>query len=337
MLVTLVALGGCVSTQNTQPGPMGHHLPTHPPVLQGYVGPWGQPVIAEGAAAKGQVAQAAKVTETSAVMQASHRTGGHAGRHPHDLVAGAQGLPAPAMLHAAGAQVAGPASAYPVSRSQLRFVGPVGGKIGWYVGGTEKDGKPVMIPHQLDIPGRYNFLQASIYRLKLSDIPGRPGLELYPTLEVVPANSKTEAFLSHNYIPVEFTDADLDQVSLGNYLTKVVYLPDPQYQTAATGGAGTSELVSTQLEAGVDPIAEAHRRGSILLVIRLGGIQLEAANTPPIDNPGPYGHPGGLGLMAPMPAPAQAEEAVVVERKVVSNGLGQGPRTKRMKGLLERN
>ncbi len=360
MLVTLVALGGllgglggCVSTQHSQPGPLvGHHYPARPEVLPGFVGPWGQPVaVTEGAQAKhpGKYAKEAQPAQ-SAVVQASYNRAGHAhaGMHPHDLAgaahpvaqplaqAGAQGLPPPAMLNAAGALIAGPASAYPVSRSQLRFVGPVGGKIGWYVAGAEKDGRPVMIPHQLDIPGRYNFLQASIYRLKLSDIPGKPGLELYPTLEVVPANSKTEAFLAHNYIPVEFTDADLDQVSLGNYLTKVVYLPDPQYQTAATGGAGTSELVSSQLEAGVDPIAEAHRRGSILLVIRLGGIQLEAANTPPLDNPGPYGNPGpgGMGLMTPMPTPAATQAPVVVESKVVTHA----PRSpRRVKGLLERD
>jgi hypothetical protein len=338
LLVTLAALGGCVSTQNTSYAPgvaeAQGHLPARPPVLQGFVGPWGQPVLApEGmpqAPVKGNHAQAMSAKgaakETSEIMQASFHTGtpGHgpaAGPSAHDFMSarpGGQGLPPPGMLNAAGALIQGPQSAFPISRSQLRFVGPVGGKIGWQVAGAEQNGKPVMIPHQLDIPGRYNFLQASIYRLKLSDIPGKPGLELYPTIEVVPANSKTQAFLAHNYIPVEFTDSDLDQVALGNYLTKVIYLPDPQYQTAATGAAGTSELVSTQLEAGVDPIAEAHRRGSILLVIRVGGIQLEAANTPPLDNPGVFGGPGGMGLMMPGgPAP---EEEIVPMQTGPSNG-----------------
>ena len=63
-----------------------------------------------------------------------------------------------------------------------------------------------------DLPGRYNFPQGAIYRLKLSNIPGRPGVELYPTLEVGPAMPRTEAFLAHNAIPVQFTDEDFDQV-----------------------------------------------------------------------------------------------------------------------------
>jgi hypothetical protein len=182
-------------------------------------------------------------------------------------------------------------NAFPVQRSQVKFVGPAGSKIGWYVQSSAagSDGKPTLMPHQLSVPGRYNFLQASIYRVKLSDIPGRPGVELYPTIEVVPANPKTDAFLAHNYVPVDFTEEDFDQIAAGNYITKVIYLPDAKSQSQAA--TGIEELVSTRLEPGVDPIAEAHRRGHILCVVRLGGIQLETANSPAMDAPGPFGTP----------------------------------------------
>jgi hypothetical protein len=152
-------------------------------------------------------------------------------------------------------------------------------------------------------PGRYNFLQAAIYRLKLSNIPNRRGLELYPTLEVVPANMRTATFLAHSAVPVTFTDDDFEQVVAGNFLVKVVYLPDPQYQDLAT--TGPDEVVSSRLEPGVDPIAEARRRGSILLVVRLGNIDLESPNTPAMDAPNPFIRqtmpqaPPGNGLMAP--------------------------------------
>ena len=65
---------------------------------------------------------------------------------------------------------------------------------------------------QLVAPARYNFPQGAMYRLKLANIPGRPGVEFFPTLEVGPAMPRTEAFLAHNAIPVEFTDEDFDQV-----------------------------------------------------------------------------------------------------------------------------
>jgi hypothetical protein len=185
----------------------------------------------------------------------------------------ASGMPGGDCGAGGGAGGAGGGSA--LMRSQVRFVGPAGAKIGWYVaaeGGTN------LVPNQLDLPGRFNFLQASIYRLKLSNINGRPGLELYPTIEVVPGNMKTDAFLAHNYIPVDFTEEDFDQVTAGNFLTKVIYLPDPQYTGGVVGAA--EELSSTRLDPGVDPIAEAQRRGHILLIVRLGGIDLEARNTP---------------------------------------------------------
>ena len=136
----------------------------------------------------------------------------------------------------------------------------------------------VSMPGQFDsdpliCPGRYNFPQGAIYRLKLTNIPGRVGTELYPTLEVGPAVPRTEAFLSHNAIPVEFTQEDFDQVLTGNFVTKVIYLPDSEYQEMAIGGIET--LVSSRLDPGVDPIVEADRQGAILAVVRLGNKDLE--------------------------------------------------------------
>ncbi|GIW86802.1 MAG: hypothetical protein KatS3mg108_1126 [Isosphaeraceae bacterium] len=166
---------------------------------------------------------------------------------------------------------AGAGRRFPNVRSQLYFVEPVGMQIGWQTAaGT---GERVYLPAQLVAPARYNFLQGYIYRLKLSNIPGREGMNLYPTLEVAPSTPATDAYLTHNPIPVQFTEEDFDQVQAGNFVTKVIYLPDPRYQELAVAGVET--LVSTRLEPGIDPVLEADRRGTILLIIRLGGIDLE--------------------------------------------------------------
>jgi hypothetical protein len=125
-------------------------------------------------------------------------------------------------------------------------------------------------------PGRYNFPQGAIYRLKVKNIPSRPGVELYPTLEVGPAMPRTSAFIAHNAIPVAFTEEDFDQILSGNFVTKVIYLPDPEYQELALAGVET--LVSTRLDPGVDPIAEADRRGAILAIVRVGNKDLETPN-----------------------------------------------------------
>lgn len=160
---------------------------------------------------------------------------------------------------------------FPNTRSQLYFVDPVGMSIGWQV--TSSNGERAYVGNQLTVPARYNFNQGYIYRLKLSNITGRPNQSLYPTIEVAPSVSVTDAYLTHNPIPIQFTEEDLDQVTAGNFVTKVIYLPDPKYQELAIAGVET--LVSTRLEPGVDPVAEADRRGSILAIVRLGAIDLE--------------------------------------------------------------
>jgi hypothetical protein len=192
---------------------------------------------------------------------------------------------------AVGALSGGAPGPFVLQRTSVRFSSPAGMKVSWYAPGP--DGRPSYDANELKVPGRYNFSQGAIYRLKLTNIPNRTTpAAFYPTLEVVPANAKTHTFLAHSSVPVNFTDEDFEQAANGSYVIKVIYLPDPQFQDLATVGA--YEVVSTRLEPGADPIAEAARRGCILLIVRLGNIDLEAANTPPLDAPSPYQCPPGM-------------------------------------------
>lgn len=183
------------------------------------------------------------------------------------------------------------------SRTSVRFTEPQDMRITWY-------GPNGLSDTVLTAPARYNFAQGGIYRLKISNI-GRGATDLYPTLEVAPATPKTAAYLAHSSVPISFTDEDFEQVAAGNYLEKVIYLPDPQFQDIAAV-AGPAEVISTRLEPGMDARAEARKRGEILLVIRIGNIDLDAKGTPPIDAPNPFAMPpfppGGPGrLPGPLP------------------------------------
>ena len=192
--------------------------------------------------------------------------------HPGPGVEG----PGPGIIHpasyeeslaAAGAAMAGGGMIGAMAPTSQ--IGPDGMQVRWDVsmaGGF--DSEPLVTP------GRYDFPQGAIYRLKLTDIPGREGIELYPSLEVAPVTPRTAAYLAHNAVPFQLTDEDLDQVTTGNFVTKVVYLPDAEYQELAVAGVET--LVSTRLDPGVDPVVEADRRGSILGIIRIGNKDLQA-------------------------------------------------------------
>ncbi len=192
------------------------------------------------------------------------------------------GGPGPGVLHPMAAAMthggisptmgmAGPGCAIPMgagATSQIAFLGVEGGEVAWDI-----SGQGIFDSTPLVMPGRQNFPQAAIYRLKLTNLPDRPGIELYPTLEVAPVTPRTDSYLAHAPIPVQFTDEDLDQILSGNFVTKVIYLPDPEFQELALAGVET--LVSTRLDPGVDPIAEADRRGSIMAILRVGNLDLQ--------------------------------------------------------------
>ena len=159
-----------------------------------------------------------------------------------------------------------------MTNAQVAFSGVDQMQISWDVASLGAfDSEPLVCP------GVMNFDMGKVYRLRLTNIPNRPNLVLYPTLEINPVIPRTRSYLDHNAIPVRFTDNDFDQVQSGNFVTKVIFLPAPEFQNlAVTGGVDT--IVNTQLPAGADPVVEAQNRGAVLAVIRIGNKVLDQSN-----------------------------------------------------------
>ena len=182
----------------------------------------------------------------------------------------------------------GPFGAVSYQSVQVLFDRPEMMQVSWDVTGIGRyDSSPLIVP------GRQNFQQGGIYRLKITNIDGSPGLDLYPTLEVGTASPRTSAYLAHSAIPIQFTQEDFDQVRAANFVTKVIYVPDPEYQELALAGVDT--LVSTRLDPGVDPVTEADRRGAILAIVRLGNKDLEVPGVDPSIAAGAMPFGGGFG------------------------------------------
>ncbi len=66
---------------------------------------------------------------------------------------------------------------FTVTKSQIYFLDPNGMQIGWQ-NGAGPNGERTYLPAQLIVPARYNFNQGFIYRLKITNIPGRGGISL---------------------------------------------------------------------------------------------------------------------------------------------------------------
>ena len=73
----------------------------------------------------------------------------------------------------------GPFGAVTTQTVQVLFDQPKLMNISWDVSAVGRyDSTPLVVP------GRQNFTQGGIFRLKVTNIEGRPGMELYPTLEI---------------------------------------------------------------------------------------------------------------------------------------------------------
>jgi hypothetical protein len=189
---------------------------------------------------------------------------------------------------------------------QIRIAAPVGMKVSLW----ERSGKDNKIA-SIEVPGRLNLEQGQRTRLKVYDIPNRPGVERFPTVDIPKTDAVTEPFVTSSAIPIEFTDEDFDHVNDGRAITKVVYLtsgtkgkktvarpmgtgaPDPETEgqnTTGQPGSGPGPppmRAERQVHAIAsfdypqqDVIEVARQRGTILAVVRMGDIELEKAGKP---------------------------------------------------------
>ena len=111
-----------------------------------------------------------------------------------------------------------------------------------------------------------NLTTGQTHGFTLSELPGEHGIQISGSIDLTPVTEQSRSYLSHNAVPIEITHDDIEQCASDKFLTKAVYLPNANHASRALIGIET--LVSTRLDAGVDPIAEARRRGKLIAVIR---------------------------------------------------------------------
>src|SRR5438270_4196459 len=166
-MTLLAALGGGCMTQQTTPDTHAgkFNQPAVAREAQGLVGPWGEPVTARGASPDSGIQQ---VSATSGASTAGKAVASGSTKDLKKLRNGQVPPPPPAGPPGAVAAVPGPAlpgglPALGVARSSVRFIGQDGMRIAWFA--PLENGK-LGFREQLETPGRYNFLQGGIYRLR---------------------------------------------------------------------------------------------------------------------------------------------------------------------------
>ena len=139
--------------------------------------------------------------------------------------------------------------------------GPAGASVSLVADGRFEQAQPG--------PRKVGLLIGAVYRLAVSNIPLNPGLEVYPTIELIdrlyPPLGQERRFA----IPVELTQEDLQLALEGKFVTRVIYLEDPQNPTPVQQINNASAWFD--VGPGRDPLAVADALGRPVAILRLGG------------------------------------------------------------------
>ncbi len=196
---------------------------------------------------------------------------------------------APAGPEVAGAVASGPV--LPANIQVVRFHGPEGVRVD--VLGPNPEPVPVGDGHGLLTVG---LKVGTAYRLRVSNLPDRPGAELFPVIEVVGHLHRPPGIDPGKYpIRVVFGNLDFEDVTdHGRLVTQVIYLEDPEQALPIT--LPKDEIPVVSLNPTEEPLRVAAALGRVMAIVRMG------ARQPTADDPG-FGSYGVVGPGVGSPCP----------------------------------
>ena len=108
-----------------------------------------------------------------------------------------------------------------------------------------------------------------IYRVELSEIPGRPGLTLFPTLELRGALHLPPKLTASSFpATVHLSDMDVEAIARGSLITKLIYLENPDRADPRPTRPG--EVIETDVPARANLFQEARERGRAMILVHVG-------------------------------------------------------------------
>ncbi|MBS0261924.1 MAG: hypothetical protein JSS02_08200 [Planctomycetes bacterium] len=167
----------------------------------------------------------------------------------------------------------------------VRVDAPQGGKVSYYT-------SPAAESVETESSAVVALQVGSVYRLKISEMPEYPGVELFPTVELIdrlhpPAGRETEF-----PVPIALTDEEISLAVSGRLVTKVVYLEQPdRADPIRRTDAARSEIAHPR----ENLLALADEKGRPMAIVRIGGREPDAGAI----NSGFYGVGAPVQLLKP--------------------------------------
>ncbi len=138
---------------------------------------------------------------------------------------------------------------------------PSTGEISFYQGGSPSAAQ--------EAPAQAGMQVGYAYRVKIANIPEHPGLEIYPTIELLGRLHPPMELKDQYPVPVEITEEEIEAVMNDQMVTKVIYLEQPQLANPTHQVDGRMHIESLDTE--VNLLEAADQRGRPIAILRIGG------------------------------------------------------------------
>jgi uncharacterized repeat protein (TIGR01451 family) len=153
-----------------------------------------------------------------------------------------------------------------------------------------------------DTPTVMGLRPGYVYRFELSNLPYRPGVSIYPEVEVRGTLVPRPGMKYMDYpIPLTFSGVDIEKVLKGEVLTKVIYLEDPDKALPTEVGRDTPVEMPDATES--DAIKAAIAGGRLMAIVRVGNLKPTAEQLRPFAIDGTILLPGEKYLKTPIMPP----------------------------------
>lgn len=128
-------------------------------------------------------------------------------------------------------------------------------------------------------PAQFSVNAGHWYRLRIADMPEFPGMEVYPSVEILDHLHPPLGREQDYPIPVVLTAEDIRLALAGQMVTRVIYLEQPQL---AAGYDPLRRDMPQSIANRDNALQEADRLGRPMLIVRVGGRIPTGPNVPPM-------------------------------------------------------
>ena len=150
----------------------------------------------------------------------------------------------------------------------MELRGPQGTRIGFPVNGQ--------FTSPLPLPAKAGMLIGSVYRIKITNIPGMEGVEIFPTVEVIDRIYPPHGMENKFSIPIHLSQREIELAIRGFFITRVIYLEDPTNALPADEPKNRQRYIDVRYNE--DPLRVADQLGRPVAILRIG------SRYPPMDS-----------------------------------------------------